>query len=49
MKIPGITTGNDATESLSDSDSVNRHLQMQKEINTKFQEIEYGSKLEKAC
>ncbi|XP_066982271.1 uncharacterized protein [Macrobrachium rosenbergii] len=44
--VPGITSGNVATESLiSESEAVRRHIENQKEVNKKYREIEYGEKL----
>ncbi|XP_068232178.1 titin-like [Palaemon carinicauda] len=43
--VPGITSGNVATESLiSESEAIRRHIENQKEVNKKYREIEYVNK-----
>ena len=44
--VPGITSGNIATESvISESEAVRRHIENQKEVNKEYRQIEYGEKL----
>ena len=46
--IPGISTGNMATESKSEDEAVREAMENRFEIAKKFREIEFGSKLDKA-
>ena len=46
--IPGISTGNMATESKFEDEAVRDAMENRFEITKKFREIEYGSKIDKA-
>ena len=46
--IPGISTGNMATESKFEDEAVREAMENRFEITKKFREIEYGSKIDKA-
>ena len=46
--IPGISTGNIATESRLEDEAVREAMEKNFEITKKFREIEFGSKIDKA-
>ena len=46
--FPGITTGNEVTESLYDDEAIRRIMERHYELRKKFREIEFSRKLIKA-
>ena len=49
VNIPGVTVGNDATESLFDSEAVQKIMERHHEFIKKFREKEYSEKIKKAA
>ena len=49
VNIPGVTTGNEATDSLYDSEAVQRIMERHQEFIQKFREQEYSNKLKRAA
>ena len=48
VSIPGVTVGNDATESLFDSEAVRKIMERHHDFFKKFREVEYSEKIKKA-
>ena len=48
VKIPGISGGNIATESMYDSEAIKKIMERHHEVTKSFREVEYSTKLEKA-
>ena len=49
VNLPGISIGNEATESLFDSEAVQKIMERHKEFIQKFREVEYSEKIRKAA
>ena len=48
VTFPGISHGNEATESMFDSEAVKKIMERHHEVTKKFREVEYSSKLHRA-
>ena len=48
IDIPGLTVGNIVTESLFDSEAIQKVIERMTEVRKEFRKIEYGSKM-KEC
>ena len=49
VNIPGVTVGNDATDSLFDSEAVQKIMERHHDFIKKFREVEYSEKIKKAA
>ena len=49
VNVPGVTTGNEATDSLYDSEIVQKIMERHQEFIQKFREKEYSSKIKRAA
>ena len=49
VNLPGISVGNDATESLFDSEAVQKIMERHQDFVKKFREVEYSEKIKKAA
>ena len=49
VNIPGVTVGNDATDSLFDSEIVQKIMERHQEFIAKFREHEYADKIKRAA
>ena len=48
VMFPGISNGNDATESTIDNDSINSRMEEMRLANKHFREVEFQDKIKKA-